>query len=138
MVALQVARELEDPFGHQIHQLDLAGLQSHFNDRLWVLTQRKYWRCAASTPLCRLDARLIVDCVLFVQRHMAGEKLTGVEWLCQVTNTVFAFTNRSQISAQRPGPTEHQRTNRGGTDWNLGVARAQTNSNELKNHMGES
>jgi len=47
---LQVARELEDPFGHQIHQLDLAGLQSHFNDRLWVLTQRKYWRCAASTP----------------------------------------------------------------------------------------
>ena len=53
-VALQVARELEDPFGHQIHQLDLAGLQSHFNDRLWVLTQRKYWRCAASTLSARL------------------------------------------------------------------------------------
>ena len=51
---LQVARELEDPFGHQIHQLDLAGLQSHFNDRLWVLTQRKYWRCAASTLSARL------------------------------------------------------------------------------------
>ena len=60
---LQVARELEDPFGHQIHQLDLAVLQSHFNDRLWVLTQRKYWRCAASTPLCTIDARrLLIVC----------------------------------------------------------------------------
>jgi hypothetical protein len=36
----EVARQLEDPFGHEVNQLPLEDLHIDLNERLWALTQR--------------------------------------------------------------------------------------------------
>lgn len=38
----EVARQLEDPFGHEVNQLPLEDLHIDLNERLWALTQRAF------------------------------------------------------------------------------------------------
>ena len=38
----EVARQLEDPFGHEVNQLPLEDLHIDLNERLWALTQRVF------------------------------------------------------------------------------------------------
>ena len=38
----EVARQLEDPFGHEVNQLPIEELHMDFNERLWVITQKMY------------------------------------------------------------------------------------------------
>ena len=38
----EVARQLEDPFGHEVNQLPLEDLHIDLNERLWALTQRMF------------------------------------------------------------------------------------------------
>ena len=42
MLALQVARQLEDPFGHKTNQLPIDDLHTDFNERLWALTVKLF------------------------------------------------------------------------------------------------
>ena len=38
----EVARQLEDPFGHEVNQLPIEDLHLDFNERLWTITQKIY------------------------------------------------------------------------------------------------
>ena len=40
--ALQVSRQLEDPFGHKTNQLPIDDLHTDFNERLWALTVKLF------------------------------------------------------------------------------------------------
>ena len=104
----EVARQLEDPFGHEVNQLPLEDLHIDLNERLWALTQRIFKKDDWSLQNGTLDFRRSTTDIHpspsdTTQRHEETRRPPVEEWS---VDAVAAWV-RTVLSAEDTGAHGH-------------------------------